>query len=295
MFGFKKKDKLEEVLGALVSFGGDDAGFERLKRAAASFFGPSWQFSLEMYVLSLPSESRDKYLPQFRRAMRYAKAASLWLSAKRLLSGEDSFGPDVAAEAGDYAEYLPLFGTAGQRLLDELFAHFNLSLPSAAGRAPKPEPKPAPKPAPVSKPKPVPVPAPDMAAELEPAPEPAPESEPEPEPASEPIPDNPPKETEPDARPVPAAKPKAADWRVAAFDRVADFVSNAREVMSVMVVEKGYASLEEYPGYVLLRDAADYAISLGEKLPGAGVARRLALLRAELAGEITIEKSDEAG
>jgi hypothetical protein len=311
MFGFGKKDSLADVLSALLEFGGDARAFERLKSAALSFFGPSWQFSLEMYVLSLPAGERDKYLPQFRRAMRYAKASAIWLSAKRILSGDENFSP---SEAGEYAECLPLFGDAGKRLLEELFARFGLKgqdikasasqsaqSPVSPEPAKKPEPvelksksEPKVEPAPISKSKPLPVARQEQKEAAASISEQAPESEPEPVAEPTPVPAAKPA-TEPELVPEPAAKPKAksADWKIAAFERVADFVESAREVMSAMVVEKGYASLEDYPGYVLLRDATEYAVSLGAKLKDAGVSRRMELLASALDGEITIEKSDE--
>ncbi|MDR3126567.1 MAG: hypothetical protein LBT92_02965 [Rickettsiales bacterium] len=308
MFGLSKKDKLGEVLGSLAAFSGDAAGFERLRKSALAFFGPSWQFSLEMYLLSLPAGEQAAYLPQFRRAMRYARAASLWLSAQRLLSGEEGFGQDAAKEAEEYAEYLPLFGDAGKKLLDELFARFKIGQPEEARRpaparesAPSPNPKPKPAHGPETRPKPAPMP--ELSAEPAPepsprevsgpSPEPAPETRPKPESmpeaGPESAPEPPPSEVS-ESRPEPG--PEAKDWRAVAFDRVVDFLSSAREVMSAMVVEKGYAALEDYPGYVLLRDAADYAVSLGAKLKTPDAARRLALLKRELADEITIEKQD---
>jgi hypothetical protein len=99
----------------------------------------------------------------------------------------------------------------------------------------------------------------------------------------------------PAPKPVPGSAAKSGDWKLAAFERVSDFVERAREIMSAMVVENGYAAIEDYPGYVLLRDAARYAISLGEGLEGPGVDARLALLRKGLEGEITIEKLDGTG
>ena len=283
---FRKKPGVADVLSALERFAGDQKTLADLGAAAGAFFGSGWRFNLEMYVGSMPAADRERYAPLVERALAFDRALALWLSATRIVKGAKSLSPEVIKDLPEYEEYLPRFGIEGARLLERLKRTLGLArTPAARDGSETAAPAPAPEkilkkvsredleggvfarnPAAGSAPAPgtaAPAAKPDAKT-----PEPVRRAEPEPNSArAEPGPEPAAADSAPAPIPeAPAPLGSGGDWDIENFLRVQNFLASSREVMSAVVLDGGYKSLEDYPHYGFILDALRGIVASGEKI-----------------------------
>lgn len=122
----KKKTNVTDVLFALENFSSDVVSFNNLSDKASEFFGNNWEFSLELYINTMPEVDKKKYLPFVKTALDFGKALSCWVAAQQVLNGAKISSGDVLKTIPEYEKYLPKFGIEGVRLLDRLKEYFNL-------------------------------------------------------------------------------------------------------------------------------------------------------------------------
>ncbi|MDR1477017.1 MAG: hypothetical protein LBI17_02720 [Rickettsiales bacterium] len=270
---FRKKPTIADVLAALESFSPDQKSLARLSAVSVAAFGSGWRFNLEMYVSSLPAADREKYAPLVKNALSFDRALALWVSATQIVNGAKSLSPAVVRDVPEYEEYLPKFGIEGSRLLEKFRKIIGMKSATAKASDVPASGKILTK---VSRgdleegvfDKNAKTQGPASAEPSEPAP-------PESGNASEPPekePDNAAESKSSRARrlsgtgPEAAAGPEPDDWEIGNFLRVREFLSTSREIMSAIVLDGKYKSLEDYPHYGFVLDAIRYLVSSGERI-----------------------------
>ncbi len=123
----KDEVSIQDVFDALDNFDSDIKTLRNFSEIAFKYFGNNWKFNLEMYIASLPSEYKGKYLSKFKNVMEYEKALSIWTSALQIIKGIKPVSAELLKSMPEYKSYLSKFGIEGERLFEKLNSMFDVS------------------------------------------------------------------------------------------------------------------------------------------------------------------------
>lgn len=124
-------DETKELLFAINHFKSDQEGLDEfLATPVVKKFGAKWIIDIRNALIDYPDEAK-----KFDNIVKIWTAYGMWAGAKEIINNpiNDRVRAQIQVDMPDYENYLPMFGDAGQKLLDRLH-EFTSSLP--APRAP---------------------------------------------------------------------------------------------------------------------------------------------------------------
>ena len=120
-------DEIKELLFAINHFKSDQDGIDEfLATPVVKKFGTKWVVGIRNILADYPKESE-----KFNNIVKIWTAYGVWANAKEIINNpiNDRVRAQIQVDMPEYENYLPMFGDAGQKLLDRLH-EFTSSLPA---------------------------------------------------------------------------------------------------------------------------------------------------------------------